>query len=140
MIFVLLSLFAMKKLFLLLTFVFSFSVYAQKSRTKALSDREVWTSLLYQMAEPVLRPMSEGRLQEVMTVEKGTLELSPSWDGRNRKVAYMEAFGRLMAGLAPWLSLPDDDTPEGLQRKQLREWALKAYAHAVDPASPDYLG
>ena len=51
----------------------------------------------------------------------------------------MECFGRLMAGLAPWISLPDDDTVEGSQRKQLREWALKSYAQAVDPESPDYL-
>lgn len=51
----------------------------------------------------------------------------------------MECFGRLMSGLAPWLSLPDDNTPEGKQRKQLREWALKSYAQAVDPESPDYL-
>ena len=51
----------------------------------------------------------------------------------------MECFGRLMSGIAPWLSLPDDDTEEGKMRKQLREWALKSYAHAVDPDSPDYL-
>ena len=51
----------------------------------------------------------------------------------------MECFGRLMSGIAPWLSLPDDDTEEGKTRKQLREWALKSYAHAVDPDSPDYL-
>ena len=78
--------------------------------------------------------MSQGTLQKNMV-----LELSPAWDGRNKKVGYMEAFGRLMAGLAPWLTLPDDNTPEGLQRKQLREWALKSYANAVDPASPDCL-
>ena len=51
----------------------------------------------------------------------------------------MECFGRLMSGLAPWLSLPDDETQEGKQRKQLREWALQSYAHSVDPKSPDYL-
>ena len=44
-----------------------------------------------------------------------------------------------MAGVAPWLTLPDDDTEEGRMRKQLREWALKSYANAVDPANPDYL-
>lgn len=67
------------------------------------------------------------------------LELSPTWDGRDRRVSYMECFGRLMAGLAPWLSLPDDDTAEGIQRKQLRTWALQGYKNAVDPLSPDYL-
>lgn len=97
-------------------------------------DRAYWCSLLYQMAEPVLRNMAEGKLQATMQTE-----VSPTWDGRNAKVIYMEAFGRLMAGVAPWLSLPDDETEEGKQRKQLRTWALKSYAHAVDPASPDYL-
>ena len=63
------------------------------------------------------------------------VELSPTWDGRDKRVTYMECFGRLMAGLAPWFSLPDDDTAEGKQRRQLREWALKSYAQAVDPES-----
>jgi hypothetical protein len=66
-------------------------------------------------------------------------EFSPSFDNRDRSVVYMETFGRLMAGVAPWLSLPDDNTAESQQRHQLREWALAAYKNAVDPASPDYL-
>ena len=37
------------------------------------------------------------------------------------------------------LALPDDDTAEGAKRKQLRQWALNAYANAVNPESPDYL-
>ena len=36
-------------------------------------------------------------------------------------------------------SLPEDETPEGRQRKQLREWVLQSYANAVDPDSPDLL-
>jgi hypothetical protein len=99
------------------------------------SDRAYWVELAYTMAAPVLENMANGTLQQNMK-----LELSPTWDNRDKKVAYMECFGRLMAGIAPWLTLPDDDTPEGLKRKQLREWALKAYKNAVDPESPDYLG
>lgn len=110
------------------------NVAAKGKTEKAKSDRELWTEILYRMAEPVLSNMSEGKLQENMLVE-----LSPTWDGRDRRVTYMECFGRLMAGLAPWLSLPDDDTAEGKQRRQLREWALKSYAHSVDPESKDYL-
>jgi hypothetical protein len=78
--------------------------------------------------------MSRGELKKNMPVE-----VSPTWDGRDRNLTYLECFGRLMSGIAPWLSLPDDDTGEGKQRRQLREWALKSYAHAVDPQSPDYL-
>ena len=51
----------------------------------------------------------------------------------------METFGRLMAGISPWLALPDDDTEEGKMRKQMREWAVLAYKNAVDPDSPDFL-
>lgn len=106
----------------------------KKKQVKEPTDRELWSGVLYQMAAPVLSNMSEGKLRQNMLVE-----LSPTWDGRDKRVTYMECFGRLMAGLAPWLSLPDDETAEGKQRKQLREWALKSYAQAVDPAGSDYL-
>ena len=117
--------------FTLCCLLFSNQVVAENAGAK---DRKYWTDLAYQIAAPVLQNMSKGELKKVMQVE-----VSPSWDGRNQNVTYMEAFGRTMAGIAPWLALPDDNTPEGAQRKQLREWALKSYAHAVDPQSPDYL-
>lgn len=98
------------------------------------ADRAYWVDLAYKMAEPVLKNMAEGKLQANMQVE-----VSPNWDGRDKRVTYMETFGRLMAGIAPWLALPDDDTAEGAKRKQLREWALASYKNAVDPESPDYL-
>lgn len=98
------------------------------------ADRDYWTSLAYNMAAPVLSNMAEGTLQKNMLVE-----VSPNWDGRDIKVTYMEAFGRLMAGIAPWLGLPDDDTAESARRKQLRQWALASYRNAVDPDSPDCL-
>ena len=121
-------------LLLIVALLVPLNVSAKKKAEKVKSDRELWAGILYQMAAPVLSNMSEGKLQENMLVE-----LSPTWDGRDKRVTYMECFGRLMAGLAPWLSLPDDDTAEGKQRKQLREWALKSYAQSVDPESKDYL-
>lgn len=105
--------------------------YLEKANNQ---DRAYWVSLAKQMAEPILSNMAEGKLQQNMIVET-----SPSWDGRSPRVTYMEAFGRLMAGIAPWLSLPDDGTEEGAIREDLRQKALKAYANAVDPNSPDYL-
>ena len=105
-----------------------------KDNVQNAGDRQYWCTLLYQMAEPVLSNMAKGELQKNMQTE-----FSPSFDNRNRKVLYMECFGRLMAGLAPWLTLPDDDTVEGQQRKQLKAWALESYKNAVDPESPDYL-
>lgn len=110
------------------------SAYAAKKKPQMQSDRQYWCSLAYRIAQPVLENMAKGELQKNMQTE-----FSPSFDNRNRKVLYMECFGRLMAGIAPWLAFPDDDTAEGLQRKQLREWALQAYKNAVDTNNPDYL-
>lgn len=108
--------------------------YVRNLEKETSDDRAYWADLAYKMAYPVLSEMANGTLQKNMLVE-----VSPNWDGRDKRVTYMEAFGRLMAGIAPWLALPDDGTPEGAKRKELRELALKAYANAVDPDSPDYL-
>jgi len=98
-------------------------------------ERAYLLGLLQKIAEPVLSNIAGGRLRKNFP-----LELSPTWDGRSANVAYLECFGRLMSGIAPWLALPDDDTPEGRDRKRLREMALQGYVHSVDPASPDYMG
>ena len=133
----------MKKLFfILMALIIVPASMSAATKGKQKSDREVWVDILYQMAEPVMKNMAEGKLQQVMDTANGckNLELSPTWDKRNKKVAYMEAFGRLLAGLAPWLNLPDDNTAESAKRKQLREWTRKAIINAVDPNSPDRLG
>ena len=62
-----------------------------KKKTVQQSDRQYWCSLAYKMAQPVLENMAKGELQKNMQTE-----FSPSFDNRNRKVLYMECFGRLM--------------------------------------------
>ena len=97
-------------------------------------DRDYMLGLLERMANPVLSRMAKGRLQQ-----EWQPELSPTWDKRNPKVAYMEAFGRLVDGIAPWLTLPDETGAEGRARARLRDNTLASFEHAVDPRSPDYL-
>lgn len=102
---------------------------------KKQTDREYWVALLDKMATPVLANMSKGTLRKNMTVE-----VSKGWSEKSTKeVAYMEAFGRLISGIAPWFELPDDDAKESQIRKRLRLQAQQSLVHAVDPASPDYL-
>ena len=98
------------------------------------ADRAYMAGLLQKMTEPVLAMMSQGQLQK-----KFPLEVSPTWDGRDQRVAYLECFGRLISGAAPWLALPDDGTPESTTRKRLLQMALQSYTHSVDPKSPDRL-
>lgn len=121
-------------LILLLLIPFVEGIAQKKVKATEMNDRALWCDVMYRMAAPVLSNMSEGKLQQNMQ-----LELSPTWDGRDKRVSYMECFGRLMAGLAPWISLPEDDTEEGKQRKQLKTWAIKSYQNAVNPESPDCL-
>lgn len=108
--------------------------YVRMLEQESSADRAYWVDLLYKIAYPVLSNMSKGELKKNMLVE-----VSPNWDGRDKGVTYMETFGRLMAGIAPWLALPDDDTAEGKMRKEMRDMALASYRNAVDPESPDYL-
>jgi hypothetical protein len=114
------------------------SAPAQASATLTGFDgktaRTQLAALAQKMSEPVLTNMAAGTLKKNFA-----LEVSPTWDGRDKGVAYLECFGRLIAGIAPWLALADDGTPEGRTRKRLHQLALQSYTNAVDPANPDYL-
>jgi hypothetical protein len=98
------------------------------------NDRAYWSDLLYKMASPVVFNLAAGTLKQNMPLEKG-----PGYSLKAERVTYLEAVGRTMAGVAPWLALPDDETAEGKQRKQLRVTLLKGISNAVDPSNPDYL-
>ena len=67
------------------------------------------------------------------------LETGPGYFLKVEKVTYTEVVGRTLAGIAPWLTLPDDDTKEGGMRKQVRIEILKGLANAVNPSNADYL-
>ncbi|ULQ51001.1 DUF2264 domain-containing protein [Flavihumibacter fluvii] len=122
----------MKNLLLVgLLLAVTFSAPAQNTGEK---DRQYWAQTLYKISYPVLQNLAAGTLKKNMP-----LELGPGYGGNVKAMTYLEAVGRTMAGIAPWLALPDDNTPEGQQRKQLRELLLKGLPHAVDPGHPDYL-
>ncbi|RED26870.1 hypothetical protein BD847_0796 [Flavobacterium cutihirudinis] len=120
------------------------NVCAQKSKNKSKEkqsitttgkqDREYWSELLYKMSYPVIHNLAEETLKKNMPLETG-----PDYYLQVKKVTYLEAVGRTMAGIAPWLALPDDNTKEGVMRKTLRDDLLKGLTHAVDPNSADYL-
>lgn len=103
-------------------------------KKKLQNDRQYWVSLLDAMATPVLDNMSKGELRKNMKVE-----FSPTRDKRNPNVAYMECIGRLLAGIAPFLALPEEATYEGRVRAKLHAQALASLEHAVNPESADYL-
>lgn len=99
-----------------------------------MTDREKWCCALYKIAHPVLENISRGRLKTILIPE-----YSPEWDGRDKEVAYLECFGRLMAGVAPWLALEECTSHEKEMHDYLYKCALDGYVQAVNPDSPDYL-
>lgn len=94
-------------------------------------ERAFWVETLVKIARPPLTALSENRLKATMPYE--------SKAGDRRKFSHLEAVGRLLCGLAPWLELGPDSTPEGRLRAECIELAVKGLKNAVDPASPDYL-
>jgi hypothetical protein len=106
---------------------------AQAVQPSALvADRDLWTGLLVRLAEPVLTNLAAGTLKARMPVEQAA--------GATRQgVTHLEALGRLVAGIAPWLDLPEDDTVEGRLRAKYADLTRRAIARAVDPGSSDFL-
>ncbi|ALL06803.1 hypothetical protein AQ505_15680 [Pedobacter sp. PACM 27299] len=107
----------------------------QNQVTAGAQDRQYWAELLYKMSSPVILNLADGTLKKNMPVEVPPGQSTDFF----KKVTYLEAVGRTMAGVAPWLALPDDATKEGLMRKKLRLALLKGISNAVDPENPDYL-
>lgn len=96
----------------------------------ANNRREEWVRQLRRMADPVLEALRQRVLKQAMPVESA----APRSD-----CTHMEAFGRLLCGIAPWLELGPDGSAEGALRRRYAELTLEVVAAAVDPASPDYL-
>ncbi len=107
---------------------------APLSIAKPIPERLYWIDLLTRIAIPVLESLSIGELKKNMPVEcvKGH-------EASRRSVTYLEAFGRLMAGMAPWLALGPDSSEEGLRRGKMILLAQKSLKMAVDPMSPDFM-
>lgn len=103
-------------------------------REKA-DSREYWVNMLARIAGPVLDNLAEGTLRKNMPVSYGK---GASLEGRMH-FTYLEAFGRLMAGLAPWLELEGGSVEEQALRTRFRERYVKSITQGVSPQSPDYL-
>lgn len=98
------------------------------------NEREQWVNLLTKITWPVLDALSQDKLKERMPVEA----VPNAQEGR-RKVTYLEALGRSLAGLAPWLELGADGTREGQQRARFIKLATSSIQHAVTPSSSNYM-
>lgn len=99
------------------------------SSAAAQSDRTYWASTLSRIAHPVLFALSRRKLKATMPVE------APHGNAAERKqYTYLEALGRLLSGMAPWL-----ESGEESEAQRYAHLAREAIAAGVDPASADYM-
>ena len=98
----------------------------------ALDDRARWIGITRRVADPVLNNLAAGTLRLRMPVEQAA-------GADRRSVTHLEALGRLVAGIGPWIELGPDASEEGRLRGGYADLVRRAIDRAVDPGSPDYL-
>jgi len=125
----------LKRIFFLGLFlcVYSPEIMSQGREDDGQIERAYLVSAITKMADPLLIALSQNKLKLIMPIEK--------IDGiqKNSTSTYLEGFGRLLAGMAPWLELGPDNTAEGRLRKKYIDLALLCLHNGTDTSSPDYL-
>ncbi len=97
-------------------------------------DRAYWVQTLKRISFPLLQALSERQLKQKMPVE------APHGNAEDRRrFTHLEATGRLLAGIAPWLEFGPDQGEEAALRAQFAEWSRRAIESATDPDSPDHM-
>lgn len=102
-----------------------------KAQATGAEDRAFWVETLTRIADPVLVNLSNNTLKKNMPYESLANDRS--------EFSHLEAVGRLVCGIAPWLELGPDNTPEGQLRDKYIKLTVKGLKNAVNPESPDYL-
>jgi hypothetical protein len=98
----------------------------------ATDTRARWVAWLQRVSEPVLTNLAAGTLKARMPVEEQS--------GANRRgVTHLEAVGRLLAGIAPWLDGDGGSADEQALRARYRTLTHQGLARALDPGGEDRL-
>ena len=97
-----------------------------------MTVREEWLADLLKITGPVIDHLAEGSLKAKMPL---------SFHAERAAFAPLEAFGRSMLGLAPWLEAEPAQLQQAERELQTvwRQKALRAVDRATDPASPDFM-
>ncbi len=95
------------------------------------AERAYLVKTLTRIADPVLEALSHNELKKRMPVEAKTSD--------RRNFTYLEAFGRLLAGMAPWLELGPDNSEEGKLRQKYITLVHQCLKNATDPNAADYM-
>ncbi len=95
-------------------------------------DRRYWISVLEKISRPVLENLSRRELKRNMPVEE-----QPG--AKRAPFTHLEAFGRLLCGIAPWLALEKLSADEQKLQSELIKLVQLSLDAASDPQSPDFM-
>lgn len=97
-----------------------------------LTVRQEWLDRLITIVGNVIDNLSEGKLKEQLPLD---------FHAERAAFAPLEAFGRCMLGLAPWLEADSAalEIRERVLQANWREKVLLCMDKATDPASPDFM-
>ena len=98
------------------------------------NGRGYWLDQMQRVAGPVVEALSVGRLKALMPVE-----CAKGMDASRRRTTYLEAVGRLLSGMAPWLEHGPRDSAEGELRARYVAMVQEGLAKGLDPTSRDAL-
>lgn len=123
----------MIKAFLSVVLFCVLTIAQSQELTTAAKQRASLIQSMLRIADPVLHALASHQLKTKMPVEaKAGVTDRPQF-------TYLEAFGRLMAGMAPWLELGADASAEGKLRGEYLVLARQCIHNATDPGSPDFM-
>jgi hypothetical protein len=112
-----------------------FKVRGHQAETSSHQPRQYWVNTLTRIADPVLTNLAKRQLKQTMPVEVAPVGTVAT----QHKYTHLEAIGRLIAGIGPWLELSKGDAKENELRDKYRALAHQAIDAATDPTSPDFL-
>lgn len=95
-----------------------------------LTQRQQWAAHLHRLADPILSALAHRRLRATMPVRGAEADV-------RRPFTYLEAFGRLLAGIGPWLECSESEGDPPGETARWRTRTAEALDAATDPASPD---
>jgi hypothetical protein len=95
-------------------------------------DRSFWAATLNRVASPVLENLSRRELKKNMPVEAAN-------PADRAKYTHLEAFGRLLAGIAPWLAAKNLGESESKLQQKFIDLTHSSLDAATDPKSPDFM-
>ena len=94
------------------------------------NERQYWVGTLAKIAHPVMSATAQGKLRQLMPVEA-----REEFRKERRKFTHLEALGRSLAGIGPWLASSGLVGEEEDTRRTFQLITHQALEQVTDPQS-----